>query len=319
MDLRSIDGGDTFVEDIAITHQGEVIASVEEATVPDAVRPFDGEIEVMTPLWFQVGITENHIAHITHVEVHIHLLERRRTEATGVVGTEGHPGEFIDNGKSSGKCLVRRSGEIIIAYTSHEIQLVRDVPVELGITVDIVLRMTRIILKLIGRKIIVHIVGTDNQGVLAKRMVIERMTHMLSVAVIMVMGTGAVRREVRLVVLVVGIRQFEMTPLIPRIPALQTGTIGIEMVVVCVALTGTEEIAAPTCQGQLVCSAPDQALFDIVSLLTVKTTDVGIIIQHILVIRQTLCLLHQFCDNFFRRVAFRQIDRVDLGMLETRL
>ena len=103
-----------------------------------------------------------------------------------------------------------------------------------------------------------HIVGTDNQCVLAKRMIVERMPHMLSVAVVMVMGTSPVRRIVGLVVLVVGIRQFEMTTMIPRISTLQTGTIGIEMVVVRVALTGTEEIAAPTCQGQLVRRTPDQ-------------------------------------------------------------
>ena len=81
--FRTCDGGDTFVEDVTVAHEGEIVASVQEAAVADAVRPFDGEVEVMALLWFQIRIADDHITHITHVEMHIHLLERRSPETAG--------------------------------------------------------------------------------------------------------------------------------------------------------------------------------------------------------------------------------------------
>ena len=49
------------------------------------------------------------------------------------------------------------------------------------------------------------IIGAENQVVLAKRMAVERMSHMLPVAVVVVVGTSAVWQEVRLVILVVSV------------------------------------------------------------------------------------------------------------------
>ena len=106
--LSAIDGGDAFVENIAIAHDREVVASVENSSVTDAVGALDGEIEVVALLGLEVWIADNHIPHVAHVEVHVHLFERWCTETAGIVGAEGHPGEFIDNGESLGKSTLRR-------------------------------------------------------------------------------------------------------------------------------------------------------------------------------------------------------------------
>ena len=101
-----VDGGDALVEDITVAHEGEVIDTVQNATVPDAVLSLYGDVEVVTLLRLKVRIADDPIAHITHVEVHINLLECRCTKATGIVGAEGHPRKFIHYGKTSCKRLL---------------------------------------------------------------------------------------------------------------------------------------------------------------------------------------------------------------------
>ena len=172
----------------------------------------------MALLRFQVRIADDHIAHVTHIEVHIHLLERGSPETAGIVGTERHPRaldlrslatsgtqELIDDGETPGKSLLGRGREIVIADTSDDVQLIGDVPVELCIAVDIVLGVAGVVDELIGREIVVHIVRSEDEAVLAERMVIQRMHDMLLVAVVVVMGTCTVRQEVRLVVFVEGV------------------------------------------------------------------------------------------------------------------
>ena len=202
---RTVDSGDALVEDIAIAHDGEVIPSVEEPAVSDAIGPLKGDIEIVALLRFQVRTSDEHIPHIAHVEVHIHLLKRRGPEAAGIVGTEGYPRQFVDHGESFGKSLLCRSREIIVSDTAHDIQLRRDVPVELCIAVDIVLCMARVVDELVCREIVVHVVGSKDKAVVTKRMAEQRMNDMLLIAVIMVMGTCAVGQEVGLVVLVEGV------------------------------------------------------------------------------------------------------------------
>ena len=106
VDFRTGDGSDALVEDVAVAHEGEIVAPVEEAAVADAVRAFDGEIEVVALLRLEVGVSDDHIAHVAHVEVHIHLLERGGAEAAGIVGAEGHPWRLIDDGEALRECLL---------------------------------------------------------------------------------------------------------------------------------------------------------------------------------------------------------------------
>ena len=204
----AVDGGDAFVEDIAIAHDGEVVASVEDSPVVDAPGPFKGDIEIMAPLRLQVRITDNHISHISHVEMHVHLLERRSPESAGVIGAEGHPRHLVDDSETLSECLLRRSGEEIVSYASHHVQPVGDVPVELCKSINIVLRVAGVVDELIGCEKVVHEVGTHYQAVPAKSMAVEGMEHMLPVAVVMVMGPRAAGQEVGLVILVVSVRQF---------------------------------------------------------------------------------------------------------------
>ena len=120
------------------------------------------------------------------------------------------------------------------------------------------------------------------------------MHYVLLIAVVVVVGSGSVRHEIGFVVLVVGVRQFEMAARVPCILALQPGTIAIEMIVVGVALAGAEEVAATTCQGQLVGGAESQPFLDVVSLLPIEAAEVGVVDQHRFVVGQALHLLHQF-------------------------
>ena len=103
----TVDGDDAFVENVAIAHESEVIASVGESHVIDAIRTLEGYIEVMALLWLKVRISNNHVTHVAHVEMHVHLFQRGSTETTGIVRTEGHPRKLIHNGKSLGKRLLR--------------------------------------------------------------------------------------------------------------------------------------------------------------------------------------------------------------------
>ena len=157
--------------------------------------------------------------------------------------------------------------------------------------------MAGVVDKLVGGEIVVQVVGSQEQGVLPKRMAVERVDHMLTVAVVVVVGTGTIGHEVGLVILVVGIRQLEITPRLPGVLALQSGAVGIEMVVVGIALTGTEEIATTPDERQMVCSAPRESLLDIIGFLSVETAQVGVVVEHTLIVRQTLCLLHQLDGN----------------------
>ena len=251
----------------------------------------EGEIEIMTLLRLQIGIADEHIAHITHIEVHIHLLERGCTETAGIISAEGHPRELIHQGQTLNEGFLRRGGEIVVAHTAHDIQAVGDIPVKLRKAIDIVLRMTGIINKLIRGEIVVHIISTQNQTILTKGMMVEGMSHMLPIAVVVVVGAGAVGLEVGLVVLIKGIRQFEVAPCVPRVLALQTSTIGIEMVVVGIALAGAEEVAAAPYERQTVRSAPRQPFLDVIGLLSVETAQVGVIVEHRLIVWQSLGLL----------------------------
>ena len=91
------------------------------------------------------------------------------------------------------------------------------------------------------------------------------------------------------------------------------------MIVVGVALAGAEKIAAPSDECQLVRGAPRQPLLDIVGFLSVKPAEVGVIVEHALIVRHALHLLHQFDGNLFRRVWPGQVYRVNHSMLETGL
>ena len=293
-----VDGGDTLVEDVTIAHEGEVIDTIQDATMTDAVLTLEGDIEVMALLGFKVWISDDPITHATHIEMHIHLLERGRTETAGIVGAEGKDREFIHHGETSREGLQRRGREVIVAGAAHDVELIGDVPVELDIAVDIVLRVAGIIDKLIGGEVVVQVVGAKEQVVLTKGMVVERMHHMLLIAVVVIMRTRAVRHEISLVVLVVGVRQFKMTGMIPGIATFQSCTVGIEMIVVGVALASTEEIAATADKCQLVCGAPRQPFLHVIGRLSVEAAQVRIVVKHRLVVGQALCLLHQFKGDF---------------------
>ena len=91
------------------------------------------------------------------------------------------------------------------------------------------------------------------------------------------------------------------------------------MVVVGIALTGAEEIAAPPSDCQLVGGMPCQPFLHVVGLLPVETAQVRVVCQHRFVVGQALHLLHQFQGDLLGRVGLRQVDRVNRGMLETGL
>ena len=272
--LWAFDGGDALVEDVTIAHDGEIVDTIQDAAVADAVLSLDGDVKVVALLWLQVGISEDHITHVTHVEAHVHLLERRGTEAAGIVGTEGEPRELIDDCQALGEGFLGRGGEVVVAHAAHHVESVGDIPVELGIAVDIVLRVGGTGYKLIGREVVVHVVGSQDQVVLAKGIAEQGVDDVLTIAVVMVVGTSAVGHIVGLVILVVGIRQFEVAITVPGISALQSGTVGIEMIVVGVALTGAEEIRASACQRQLVGGPPYESLLDIIGFLSEESADV---------------------------------------------
>ena len=65
--------------------------------------------------------------------------------------------------------------------------------------------MAGIVEELIGGEIVVQVVGTENQAVLAQRMAVQGMHYMLPVAIVMIVGSRAVGLEIGLVVLVVGV------------------------------------------------------------------------------------------------------------------
>ena len=114
-----------------------------------------------------------------------------------------------------------------------------------------------------------HIVGSHYQAALAKGLMKQRMGHMLLVTVVMIVSASAVRQEVGLVILIVGIRQFQIAVTLPSVSPFQSSTISIEVIVVGVALTGTKEVAPPPYQCQLVGSSPRQAFLDVVGFLTI--------------------------------------------------
>ena len=164
-----------------------------------------------------------------------------------------------------------------------------------------------------------HVVGAEDKAVLAEGMLVQGMGDVLPVAVVVVVGAGAVGLVIGLVVLVVGVREFEMAVVVPGVTALQSGAVAVEMVVVGVALTGSEEVASPARKRQPVGGAPYQPLLHVVGLLAVEAAQVGVVFQHRLVVRQPLRLLHQFDGYLLGGVRFRQIDGVDHRMLETGL
>ena len=164
-----------------------------------------------------------------------------------------------------------------------------------------------------------QIVAPKKQIIPSKRMAVERVHHMLLIAIVVVMGACAVRHEIGLIVLIVGIREFEMTGVIPSVATFQSCAIGIEMIVVGVALAGTEEVTATTRECQLVSGAPRQSFLHIVGRLPIKAAQVRIVVQHRLVVRQALCLLHQFEGNLLGGVGLWQINGIDLRVLETGL
>ena len=269
--------GDALVKNVAIAHEGEVVAAIEKAAVADAVGSLDGNVEIVALLGLQVWISDEHIAHVAHIEVHIHLLERRCPEAACVVGTEGHPRLLVHQSKPLGKGFLCRCREVVVSDTTHHVELLGDIPVELGIAVDIVLCVVGVVDELIGGEIVVHVVGSKEKAVLAECMTIECMRHMLPIAVVMVVGTGAVGHIVSLVIAVESIRQLEMTRIVPSVPALQSGTVAIEMIVVRVALTGAEEIAAAAYERQLVGGTPRQSFLHVVGFLPIQTADVRVV------------------------------------------
>ena len=208
--VTAINGGDAFVEHVAIANEREVVAPVDNSAVADAVGTLEGKIEVVALLGLEVGITDDHIAHAAHVEVHEHLLERRCAETAGIVGAESYPGELVDDGESLGKSILRRGREVVIAQAGHDIQSRSDVPVELRIAVDVALRVAGVVAELIGREVVVQVVSSQDEDVFAERMVVDGVGHVLAVGVVVVVGARAVGHVVGLVVLVVGIGQFQM-------------------------------------------------------------------------------------------------------------
>ena len=194
-----------------------------------------------------------------------------------------------------------------------------DVPVELSIAVDIVLRVAGARHELVGREIVVHVVDPDDEVVLAKLIAEQRMYYMLSVAIVVVVGTSAVWQKVGLVILVEGVGDFQ-SPAPPKdISALQPSAVALEVIVVGVALARSEEVAAPACECQLVSSTPRQPFLHVIGLLTIETAQVGVIIQYRLIVGQPLRLLQQFLGNLLGRVWLGQVDGVNLGVLEIRL
>ena len=173
--------------------------------------------------------------------------------------------------------------------------------------------------ELIGGKIVVHEVGADNQMVLAKLIAEQRMNDVLLVAVVVVVRASAIGQEVGLVVLVEGVGELQMPIVVPVVAALQTCTIGVEMIVVGVSLTGAEEIAAAARQREMVCGTQRQSFFHVVSFLAIEATEVGVVLKNRLVVRQALCLLHQFDSNLFCGMRLRQVNGINAGVLETRL
>ena len=317
--VAAVDGGDALVEHVAIAHEGEVVAPVENSAVTDAVSTLGGEIEVVALLGLEVGIADNHIAHVAHVEVHEHLLERGCTEAAGIVGAEGHPWEFVDDGEPLGERTLRGGREVVVAQAGHDVQPRRDVPVELRIAVDVALRVAGVVAELIGGEVVVQVVGSQDEDVVAERVVIEGVSHVLAVGVVVVVGARAVGHVVGLVVLVVGIGQFQMAAVVPTVAPLESCTIAVEVIVVRIALAGAEEVAATASHRQPVGGTPDEPLLQVIGLLSIEPAQVGVVCQHRFIIRQSLRLLHQFDGNLLGRVRLRQVDGIDLGVLETRL
>ena len=138
--------------------------------------------------------------------MHIHLFERRCTKPTGIIGSECEPREFIDPGQTFRESLLGGSRKIVIAHTRHQIETVVDVPVELNIAVDVVLRMGCIVTKLIGGEIVMQDISSHQEVVSAQRVTVEGMRHMLPVTVVVVVRTGTVGQIVCLIILVVRIR-----------------------------------------------------------------------------------------------------------------
>ena len=91
------------------------------------------------------------------------------------------------------------------------------------------------------------------------------------------------------------------------------------MIVMGIALAGTEEIGTSSCQCQLISRAPYQSFLYVIGLLSIQTTQVGVIRQDRFIVRQALCLLHQLDCNLLWRVRLGKIDRVNPCMLEARL
>ena len=205
---------------------------------------FYRNIEVIALLRLHIRITNNHISHVSHVIVHIHLLERRGTESACIVGTEGNAIQLIHSCQSGCECLCIRSREIVVSHASHHVYASVWVEIELGKGINIVLLVRSVVKKLICGEIVVQKVGTKCQDMLTKRVIVYGMSHMLSVAIVVVVSTFTFWSEIRLVILVIGIRHLYITSVLPVVYSFQSTTIGIEMIVVGVTLTLTVEISA---------------------------------------------------------------------------
>ena len=79
--------------------------------------------------------------------------------------------------------------------------------------------MASIIDKLIRGEIIVQEVGSQDQVILAKRMAVECMNHMLLITIVVIVGSCAVWCKIGLFILVESVRQFDMAVMVPCIPA----------------------------------------------------------------------------------------------------
>ena len=150
-------------------------------------------------------------------------------------------------------------------------------------------------------------------------MVVEGVDHVLAVGVVVVVGARAVGHVVGFVVLIVGIRQLQMAAVVPGVAPLEACAVAVEVIVVGVALAGAEEVAATSRHGQPVGGTPDEPLLQVVGLLSIEAAQVGVVVEHRLVVRQSLRLLHELEGNLLGRVRLGQVDGVGLGVLETRL
>ena len=194
------DRGDPVVHQIVESRHGEVVP-------PGHI--LGRKREVVARLGFQIGISINH-EDIAHVEVHMHLLERRGTEPARIGGTERAVPDLVHRAELRRKVRKARFGEVVEAHAGDEVELPVRIPVELREGVGRMLRMAAVAGELVGHQVVAQVVAADGEDVfLRKGMVVERAQGVLHVAVIAHVARCG-NQVVALVVLVEGIGEFQI-------------------------------------------------------------------------------------------------------------